>query len=48
MEAPEAEPSPLALEATTVKVYAELLVRPVTSHDVVAVVQVSPEPSDTV
>ena len=48
MEASEADPSPLALVATTVKVYAELLVRPVTSHDVVAVVQVSPEPSDTV
>ena len=48
LEAPDADPSPLALVATTVKVYAEPLVRPVTLQDVVAVVQVSPEPSDTV
>ena len=40
MEASEADPSPLALVATRVKVYAEPLVRPVTVHDVVAVVQV--------
>ena len=40
LEASDADPSPLALVATTVKVYAELLVRPVTVHDVVAVVQV--------
>ena len=40
LEASEADPSPLALVATTVKVYAVPLVRPVTVHDVVAVVQV--------
>ena len=40
LEASEADPSPLALVATTVKVYAVPLVRPVTVQDVVAVVQV--------
>ena len=41
-EAPEAEPVPAALVAVTVNVYAVPLVRPVTAHDVVAVVQVEP------
>ena len=40
LEAPEADPLPLALVATTVKVWAEPLASPVTVQDVPAVVQV--------
>ena len=44
-EAAEAAPVPSALVAVTVKVYELPLVRPVTVHEVVAVVQVwPPEP----